>query len=155
MARDSSQYRIDPLRLDEELIELGQRTLDITELAADAMQARDEAKHELAIAEAEATFEVTDRVSNSDKKPLKMQIEHEVLLAPSVRKAHKALLDAEHEYAVCQAHVQAIRQKATSIKIYADLIATGYLTPDAAYMERRRELAAARSERSKLRRRED
>jgi len=133
--------RIDMLRLDEELIEHPARLQDVIEIAADALQLRDEAKSslDLCIADAAQTLRLT-----SEEKLSEIRIASLVQLDTKVIEATREYEDAKHDLAYWQGLVDSTKEKGGALRRIAELTIAGYLAPNAAYTKQKEELAVKR-----------
>lgn len=147
---------LDPMELDQELIELPGLILEASECTADALASRDRAKNELDLAMAEAADHLRRQPVSDGKGGTKTrseaQITTEVPLFESVVKATTELEFAKHSLALWQAMVDAMRAKKDALKTFSDLTISGYLSPNAALDHRRAEIRHASKDGVKRRR---
>ena len=152
---------IDPLDLDTELIGLPVLVRDIGENLAAAIAERDHLKELLDRARGEAGRQLRggprehvagERVRpvpnppREWKQPSEAQIATELPLMPRVIEAQERLGEVDLMVMRWKELHNAARQKSASIQQYVELMKAGYLTPDAAHVQRRREIDAVRKE---------
>lgn len=139
----------DPLEFDRELIELPMMLLEATQEATMRAADRDVAKNELDVVLATAANQLRSTLINDAKGAPKQrseaQIESEVPLFDTVQKAQTKLERAKYELALWQAMVDAIKAKRDTIKVFADLTISGYLSPNVALDQRKADIRAASS----------
>lgn len=143
----------DPLDIDQELIELPMLMIEAAEYTSDALSERDRCKNELDLVQSETADALRTRPVTDGKGGMKTrseaQIETEVPLFQSVQDAVAKLEQAKHRLALWQALVDALRAKRDSLKIYADLTISGYLTPNSAIDKRKADIRNASNARKK------
>jgi hypothetical protein len=137
----------DPMCLDEELIELPMLIMDASELAAEKLAEHDRKKnaHDVTTAEAsdDLRSEMISDAKGNDKKRSEAQITSEVFLHISVQESLAALEVAKYELALAQALVNSMRAKKDSLKTFAELTISGYLSPNSVLTDRRSEMRTA------------
>lgn len=136
---------IDLLRIDEELIEMPQLVQDIAEYTAEATFARDKAKIEWEIAQAQAAKDARQRCIDAGTKFTVDQISNEVMLDPDVREAQADYEQSKLDADMWGALIAGARTKSSSLKHASELIASGYLTPNAIKAERRQQMHTRRT----------
>lgn len=138
---------LDPLELDQELIELPMLVMEAAEEAAEALSKRDRAKNGLDIAMAVAADHLRREPILDAKGGVKTrseaQIATEVALYESVQNAQEDVEDTKLNLALWQALVNALQTKRDSLKKYSDLTLAGFLSPNAALDQRRTDIRAA------------
>jgi len=138
---------IDPMELDQELIQLPMLTMEVMEITTDKLLERDQAKVALDLAMAEAADDLRGKLITDGKGNAKVrseaQIDTEVAMYGTVQAAQERLEQAKHSLAMWQALADAVRTKRDSLKIYADLTISGYLSPNYAYDQRKVEIRNA------------
>jgi len=139
--RLKSRLGVDPLRLDEELIRMPAFIQEISERTAEALRARSVLEDNLKTIMAETANQIR---ASAEKKPPEAQVDSLVLTEPDVQNAIKQLEQAKYEYSLWQGLMDAARTKSTSLKTFAELIISGYLTLDSIHAERRHELNEVR-----------
>lgn len=150
--RLKARLAINPLALDEELINMPQLVIDIGEQVAECLSFRDGAKNDLDIAVAEAAANlraIPIEGENAKGEPVskvrsEKQIEAEMPMQKTVKGATAALEDAKYDLAMWQTLMDAARTKSHTTQKVADLTLAGYLTPDAAYHKQRDRLTEKR-----------
>lgn len=136
-----TRLRIDQMQLSEELSEQPMRFQTVIEYAADALQIRDACKNALDIQVADTARRLR---SETDEKLSDAKVASLLLLEKDVKSATQELEDARHDLAYWQGLVDSYREKGSALKRIAELTVAGYLAPNAAYAERREELANKR-----------
>jgi hypothetical protein len=142
-ARLKARLSIDPMRLDDELIELPALLMEANEAAAEAVSMREVAKNELAMQQALIADRLR-REPGDGKKKSETQISSEIALSPEYHDVLDRVEQAKHEAALWLGLVDGFKTKASALKSVADLIVSGYLAPNAAYNARRNELKQKR-----------
>jgi hypothetical protein len=127
---------IDPARLTEELVEVAQWQSDAMEGVAEAQRGRDNAKDYLETVKAEAAAALR-YPTDGRKQPSEALIASELLLSPEVHAAMDGLREAEHDLSLWKSVSDSIRTKSSALRVIADLIQSGYTTPNAIYSDRR------------------
>jgi hypothetical protein len=144
-----SKLTLDPLDLDQELIELPMLIMEAAELTANRVTDRDRAKNELDVAMAQAADHLRRTPVTDGKGGTKVrseaQIETEIPLYDNVQSAVTKLEDAKLELALWQALCDSLRAKRDSLKLFADLTISGYLSPNTALSERKTEIRTGSS----------
>lgn len=144
-----SKLKLDPLDLDQELIELPLLIQEAAELTAHRVTSRDRAKNALDVAMAQAADHLRRAPVADGKGGTKLrseaQIETEIPLYDNVQEAITKMEDAKLELALWQALCDALRAKRDSLKLYADLTISGYLSPNVALSERKTEIRSSSS----------
>lgn len=131
---------IDTMRLDEELVAMPQLIEDVGESTASAIFWRDVCKQALDVEIAKAAHYIREIGQSGGKKPPEDQIKTEVMLDKSVIEAMTTYEDAKYTLARWQALSDALKTKASSIKVICELVISGYLTPNAIHERRRQEI---------------
>ncbi len=132
---------LDPLELDQELIELPMLIMECAEYTSEKLAQRDRCKNALDLAMAEASdglrTELTIDVKGNNKQRSEAQISSEVFLDEGVQ---RSLTDLEQS-----ALMDSLKAKRDSLKIFSELTISGYLSPNVALDNRRAEIRAASS----------
>jgi hypothetical protein len=138
---------LDPMELDQELIELPMLIMEANEQCAHCLSARDRAKNDLDLAMAEAADDLRSQTVSDGKGGFKVrseaQITTEIALYKSVQEAQRVVESAKLDLALWQALCDSFRTKRDSLKIFSDLTISGYLSPNAALTQRRTEIRNA------------
>lgn len=139
-----ARLAIDPMALDDELVELPGLIIEAGEQTALAINRRDIAKSDLDLAFSEGAAMIRASGEKEGKKPAEKQIESEVPRGRKYRAALKRWEDAKLECGCWMALVEALRAKGSSLKTTAELTLGGYLAPNAVYHQRREDMHNAR-----------
>lgn len=139
------RLKIDGMRLDDELIQQPVLLQTVIELAADALQIRDAAKHALDLAEADAAWRIRSIPDENGKLPAENKVTALIPLDREVKAATQELDECKHDLAYWQGLVDSFKEKGSSLKRIAELTIAGYLAPNAAYAERREEINRGRT----------
>lgn len=138
--------RIDPMRIDEDLIELPPLLQEAGEFTAEAARARDRAEFNLKTTLAEVADAIrTD--PDRPKQPSEAEIDKRLPMDKEVIDAQEKLVTAKYEFSMWMSVVEGLRSKGDSLKTTANLIVSGYVSSGAAYSDRRRELHEKRQNR--------
>lgn len=145
--RIQRRLTFDPLEIDQELIELPMLIMEASEQTAHCLSARDRAKNDVDLAIAEASDHLRQQTTTDGKGGQKLrseaQIETEVPMYQSVQDTQRTLEQAKLDLALWMALCDSLRTKRDSLKVYSDLVISGYLTPNAALNQRRSEIRNA------------
>jgi hypothetical protein len=139
-----ARLQTDMLRLSEELIEQPPLMQSAIEAASDCIQIRDACKNTLTYATASATARLSLVTDENGKFPSVDKLKNIVQLDAEVIAATEELEEAKHSAAYWQGLVDSFGEKGSSLRRVAELTTSGYLTPNAAYTERREEMSRAR-----------
>jgi len=148
-----ARLAINPLALDDELIQMPQLVIDIGEQVAECLYIRDAAKNDLDILTSEAAAKlrnITIPTENAkgdiiEKTRSEAQITSELPMQKTIKAATLALEDAKYDVSMWQMLMDAARTKGMSLHKVADLTLDGYLTPDAHYASQRAKLTEKRN----------
>lgn len=132
---------IDALQIDQELIQQPMLLQEAAEGCADAIRLRDAAKHALELACARASRTLREPDENG-----KVASEQKILsLIPlEVQDEEELLADAKRDAMYWQGLADSFSEKGSALRRIAELTTSGYMAPNDAYLERRREMHAAR-----------
>ena len=136
----SKRLFIDELRLDEEIIELPQLLQDVNEFVASATHERDKAQYDLKLTTADVSREIRAESATSTKRPTEAAIETEIVLNERVQQATITYENAKYVLARWQALSESVRAKGYALKNIADLVVSGFITPNALVDRRRTEV---------------
>ena len=147
--RLKTKLELDPLELDQELIELPMLIMECAEYTSEKLAQRDRCKNALDLAMAEASdglrTELTIDVKGNNKQRSEAQISSEVFLDEGVQRSLTDLEQSKYELALWQALMDSLKAKRDSLKIFSELTISGYLSPNVALDNRRAEIRAASS----------
>ena len=149
-----AELAIDPLDLDNELIQLPQLVMEIGENLAEAIAAYDRAKENLDRARGEAGRRLRNgparkpqvegerpQIIKEWKQPSEAQIATEIPLIDIVVEAQDRVGELQLIVSKWKELHWAMRQKSSSIEQYVKLMAAGYMTPNSVHQQRRQEIA--------------
>lgn len=132
---------LDLLNVDEELIELPVILQQASEFVSSAIEIRERAKDDLE----QITSELADALrkvplEGTGKFRSETQIDKQIPLSPLYRDKQDALGIARLDASLWQSLTDAIRTKSSSIRIAADLLNSGFLTPSYIREKRRKDI---------------
>jgi hypothetical protein len=138
-----SRIGIDQLRIDEEVIELPTLIQKAAEFTASAIELREVSKEEVQRAQAQVADQLRQTLTPNKKHRSETMIASEIYLSSylqgKMEEHSKARLDA----ALWGSIVEALRSKNSAIRVIADLLNTGFITPNAIMDKRRKEIRNA------------
>jgi hypothetical protein len=134
------RLKIDALRLTEEMIEMPSLFQEAAECTADAIAIRDGAKRDADITAARIAIEVGKEM----EKPTQAKVDAAVSIHIAVTEANELLDDAKRDAAYWMALTDSMRERSSLLRRIAEMTVSGYLSPNAAYEERKAEMTAAR-----------
>lgn len=139
---------INPMALDEELIDMPQLVQEAAEYTAEALQVRDNCKNRLDFITAQVGARLREVPVSEDGGKPKARTEGAVaeqrLLDDGVQEAIAELEMCKYDLALWQGLHDGLKEKSSSLKRIAELTVAGYLTPGQVYQNRREELAQQR-----------
>ena len=141
-ARLRARLRADPQKLTDELIEQPALMQDAAENAADAIQIRDAAKNTLSVEISNAAGRLRLLLDDNNKPFSEAKINSMVLADARVVDATEEHEEAKHSAAYWISLVEAYNDRGSSLRRMADLIVSGYLTPNASHAQEARERMA-------------
>lgn len=152
------RLELDPGSIDEDLIRHPVWLQDATELAAEALQVREMRKFELSVVEATIDEELRRAPPPQEEKAprrTEKQIESKVKTDIRLYDATKVYEEARLDCSLWQGLVDSLKSKSKMLETYSSLLLAGFVAPNAAYENRKAELARRRDARPPLRRGND
>ncbi len=147
--RDS--LRIEPLRLDQELVEFPMLLMDACEIAGECLRARDAAEAEYKTALSLAAAELREEPLQSGKQRSEAAVASEAPLQDGPLEAHERLMDAKANLSYWNGLVDSMRAKQSSLRRLCDLHVSGYMTGSSVVADARRDMADARRAKARQR----
>lgn len=146
-----SSLAIDPLALNEELVEFPMLLMDCCEIAGECLRERDRCDMAYKTALALAAAELREEPLQNGKARSEAAVSSEAPLQEGPQEAMAALEQAKANLSYWNALVDAMKAKQSSLRRMCDLHVSGYMSSASAVEDARREMAEAR--RAKARRR--
>lgn len=131
-----SKLAIDPLRVEDHLIEMPMLVMEAAEYAASASELQDVFDLERKRVRAEVAEII--RVGYGDKPPSETYVNSRIPHDPQYIEAERDYNKASTDAALWKALVDALRAKASSLKHICELITAGYLTPSSVFRSEKR-----------------
>lgn len=139
---------IDRNYLDDALINMPMDQMEVAEYTAGASAARDQAEtaHDQVVAE--VSDHMRRDVPAGGKEPSEASIKAQLPLFDEIKESKAVMATAEYEYALWKSLADAMRTKASSIRVIADLVAAGYISTETLYQQNRDAMHAQRVQRT-------
>lgn len=142
--RIRAKLHIDPMRLDEALIEAGSILQDAGECCAYAVQARDIAKNELAITESREAATLRAEGDENGKPfsevAIKSKLPNRKAMKDAVRQVEDTKLDAD----LWQVLVNSVKERNNAVEHICKMQIAGFMAPSAIYEQQREKLNEGR-----------
>jgi hypothetical protein len=122
---------VDLLNIDHDIVTLAQFQMEASEMASDAATAASEADTLLNAVMAHEMSRLKNVPTPDGKKTTDTQLKADVLLEKDVMDAQNTAILAENDKNKWRGLVDAFKTKSSMIKVSAELITSGYITPGA------------------------
>lgn len=141
-----SHLSLDMMDLDEQVMQLPVLIQRASEAASEAIEIRETAKDDLELAQSIAADKLRGVQTPKGKWRTETQITSEIPIDSDVQKKKEALSLARLDASLWQSLVEGFRSKNSAIRVVADLLNAGYMTPASIQEKRRQDLNARRKE---------
>jgi len=139
-SRLKTYLAIDPLRLDEALMQTPSILQEVAENTADALQIRDAAKNDLEVATSRAKDQIRIALTDNGKAPSEQKVDSMVPSHSQVIQYTSAYESAKRDALLWQFLVDHMKEKSSTLRRIAELITSGYMSANSAYTQRRDEI---------------
>jgi hypothetical protein len=134
---------LDMLELERAYMQTPRIIEEAGQLAASADKTENDAKHNLDIAKAAAGERIRS-IPVAGREPSEARVTSLLPLEPDVQEARNILDQARYEAQVCESLYKALETQSRLLAKATDMVLSGYITPTAAYEDRRAEVRQAR-----------
>jgi hypothetical protein len=139
-----AKLEIDMMDIDEEIIVMGALVQDCGECCATANENRERAKEHLDVTKAQVSQHLRESpVTAGATRRSETQIESQLALFQPFVDAREALSRARLDAALWTTMVEGLRAKLAMIRVSADLLNSGFITPDFIRNKRRKQIREA------------
>lgn len=140
-----NKLSLDLCSIDDEVMEMASLIQQAGELTSTAIEIRETAKEEYERSKAQAADVLRKTPDPKGKQRSETAIQSELLLSNEVEQKAKELSKSRLDASLWQSLTEAFRSKNSAIRIVADLLNSGYLTPNTIYEKRKKDIRNARN----------